>query len=70
MRIQRRLGKLSLDLQQRIVRRKLGQRPSEIAWGRMMGLLRSINAEVVPILASQHQAEYNMTLPPSKRVYC
>ena len=70
MRIQRRLGKLSLDRQQRIVRRDRGQSPSNIAWGQKMGLLRSINAEVAPILASQHQAEHNMSVSPSQRVYC
>ena len=69
MRIQRHLGKLSVETQNRIVRRMRGQSPSNIAWGRMMGLCRSINAEVAPLLDLRHQAEINMTLPPSKRVY-
>ena len=69
MRVARRLGKLSLDRQQRIMRRARGQRPSEIAGGKNMGFFRLIMSEVQPILASQHQAEDNMSLPPSKRAY-
>jgi len=56
MRVARRLGKLSLDQQNRILRR-IHPRPSTLTWERMMALRASIAKDVAPILQARREAE-------------
>lgn len=56
MRVARRLGKLSLDQQNRILRR-LAPRESQLNWEKMMGLRAQIEKEIQPILQARRQAE-------------
>jgi hypothetical protein len=69
MRVQRRLGKLSLEQQHRIIRRLRGQSSSELEWGRFMGILRNIHRTIAPQIAAIRRAEDNLSLSPSQREF-
>ena len=56
MRVARRLGKISNEVQTRIMRR-LRPRESELQWERLMALRASIERDIQPIIAAKRAAE-------------
>lgn len=56
MRIARKLGKISNEVQSRMMRR-LAPRESEIRWESMMALRRQIEGDCAPALAAKRAAE-------------
>lgn len=56
MRVARRLGKLSLDQQNRLMRR-LAPRACVLRWERMMALRASIERDIQPALMEKRKAE-------------
>lgn len=57
MRAARKLGKLSLEQQNRIMRR-IQPRESSLSWERMMALRAQIEREIQPILQANREAEH------------
>jgi hypothetical protein len=66
MRIARRLGKLSLDAQNRLMRR-LAPRPEVLAWENMMALRATIEKEIQPQLDAARQADDLLHNPAERR---
>lgn len=59
MRVARRLGKISNEQQERILRKRAG-RNRFATWERMMALRASIEKEIAPILAAKREAERDL----------
>ncbi len=59
MRIARKLGKISLEQQQRLIRR-LAPRESTLRWERMMALRASIEKAITPALQAKRAVEFEV----------